>query len=93
MIPTNTLEELTKAEHDLQRSQVSLIREISKGNEKSRLHANTLQAMAAALVVVQGFIEGHADNKPKVSITASSAAVKVDPKGSVTAAAPKKRAK
>ena len=63
MIPTNTLEELTKAEYDLQRSQVSLIREISKGNEKSRLHANTLQAMAAALTVVQGFIESHADNK------------------------------
>ncbi len=63
MIPTNTLEELKKAEYDLQRSQVSLIRELGKGNEKSRLHAHTIQAMAAALTVVQGFIEGHEDNK------------------------------
>ena len=61
MIPTNTLEELTKAEYDLQRSQVSLIREMGKGNEKSRLHANTLQAMTSALIFVQGLIVNHAD--------------------------------
>jgi|TARA_R110000803_G_scaffold60011_2_gene119061 hypothetical protein len=63
MIPTNTLDELTKAEFDLQRSQVSLIREMGKGNEKSRLHANTLQAMTSALVFVQDLIINHADTK------------------------------
>lgn len=61
MIPTNTLDELQKAEFDLQRSQVSLIREMGKGNEKSRLHANTLQAMTSALIFVQGLIVNHAD--------------------------------
>ena len=61
MIPTNTLDELEKAEFDLQRSQVSLIREMGKGNEKSRLHANTLQAMTSALVFVQNLIFNHAD--------------------------------
>jgi hypothetical protein len=65
MIPTNTLEELKKAELDLQKSQVSLIREIGKGNEKSRLHANTLQAMSSALVDVQVLLAKHPDNKPK----------------------------
>jgi len=64
MIPTNTLEELHKAEFDLQRSQVSLVREMGKGNEKSRLHANTLQAMTSALVYVQAKILDHPDNKP-----------------------------
>jgi len=53
MIPTNTLEELYKAELDLQRSQVSLIREMGRGHEKSRLHAGTLQAMSSALSFVQ----------------------------------------
>lgn len=62
MIPTNSLEELEKAELDLQKSRVSLIREISKGNEKSRLHANTLQAMSLALKDVQALIE---EQKPK----------------------------
>ena len=52
MIPTNTLEELYKAELDLQRSQVSLIREMGRGHEKSRLHAGTLQAMSSALSFV-----------------------------------------
>ena len=66
MIPTNTLDELVKAEFDLQRSQVSLIREMGKGNEKSRLHANTLQAMSSALIFVQGLIVNHADNVPVV---------------------------
>ena len=61
MIPTNTLDELQKAEFDLQRSQVSLIREMGKGNEKSRLHANTLQAMTSALIFVKGLIVNHAD--------------------------------
>jgi len=65
MIPTNTLEELHKAEFDLQRSQVSLVREMGKGNEKSRLHANTLQAMTSALVYVQAKILSHPDNKPE----------------------------
>lgn len=62
MIPTNSLEELEKAELDLQKSRVSLIREIGKGNEKSRLHANTLQAMSLALKDVQALIE---EQKPK----------------------------
>jgi len=66
MIPTNTLDELEKAEFDLIRSQVSLVREMGKGNEKSRLHAGTLQAMSSALVFVQAKIKGHADNAPKV---------------------------
>jgi len=69
MIPTNTLEELYKAEFDLQRSQVSLVREMGKGNEKSRLHASTLQAMTSALVFVQDNIKGHADNvAPKTPV-------------------------
>jgi len=68
MIPTNTLEELKKAEFDLQRSQVSLIREIGKGNEKSRLHANTLQAMSSALVDVQALIMKHPDSNPKDTV-------------------------
>jgi hypothetical protein len=62
MIPTNTLEELHKAELDLQRSQVSLIREMGRGHEKSRLHAGTLQAMSSALTFVQDKIVGHPDN-------------------------------
>ena len=66
MIPTNTLEELHKAEFDLQRSQVSLVREMGKGNEKSRLHANTLQAMSSALILVKSLIDNHADNVPVV---------------------------
>jgi hypothetical protein len=65
MIPTNTLEELKKAELDLQKSQVSLIREIGKGNEKSRLHAHTLQAMSSALVDVQALIVRHPDSNPQ----------------------------
>jgi len=74
MIPTNTLDELTRAEYDLQRSQVSLIREIGKGNEKSRLHANTLQAMTSALVNVQALISNHAENIPiKVEVTKKKA--------------------
>lgn len=99
MIPTNPLEELLKAEYDLQRSQVSLIREIARGNEKSRLHAHTLQAMAASLVVVQGFIEGHADNQPKsvepakAEVVDTAAPVKVNPTGKGTGSAPKKKAK
>tara|TARA_R110000822_G_scaffold231204_2_gene363224 strand:- start:1447 stop:1674 length:228 start_codon:yes stop_codon:yes gene_type:complete len=64
MIPTNTLEELKKAELDLQKSQVSLIREIGRGNEKSRLHANTLQAMSSALIDVQALMANHVDNVP-----------------------------
>ena len=63
MIPTNSLEELQRAELDLHRSQVSLIREISKGNEKSRLHANTLQAMSSALKDVKALIQEHPDTK------------------------------
>ena len=49
MIPTNSLEELQRAELDLHRSQVSLIREIGKGNEKSRLqqHPDTKVPVAA----------------------------------------------
>lgn len=93
MIPTNPLEELLKAEYDLQRSQVSLIREIARGNEKSRLHAHTLQAMAASLVVVQSFIKGHADNQPKTVFEPAKAAVKVDLKAKGIASAPKKKAK
>lgn len=70
MIPTNSLEELEKAELDLQKSRVSLIREISKGNEKSRLHANTLQAMSLALKDVQALLE---EQKPK-AVPAKAAA-------------------
>jgi len=65
MIPTNTLEELYKAELDLQRSQVSLIREMGRGHEKSRLHAGTLQAMSSALSFVQDKI---LLQEPKVSV-------------------------
>ena len=65
MIPTNTMEELRKAELDLQKSTVSLIREIGKGNEKSRLHANTLQAMCSALREVQALIGTHVDEVSK----------------------------
>jgi hypothetical protein len=36
---------------------------MGKGNEKSRLHANTLQAMTSALVFVQDLIINHADTK------------------------------
>ena len=64
MIPTNSLDELKRAELDLQKSIVSLIREIGKGNEKSRLHANTLQAMSSALMDVQALIAKHPDNAP-----------------------------
>jgi hypothetical protein len=71
MIPTNTLEELHRAELDLQRSQVSLVREMGRGNEKSRLHAGTLQAMSSALTFVQDKIVGHIDNKP-VAVKAKS---------------------
>jgi hypothetical protein len=71
MIPTNTLEELHKAEFDLQRSQVSLVREMGRGHEKSRLHAGTLQAMSSALTFVQDKIVGHIDNKP-VAVKAKS---------------------
>jgi len=72
MIPTNTLEELHKAELDLQRSQVSLIREMGRGHEKSRLHAGTLQAMSSALSFVQNKISGHADTAPvKVTVAKS----------------------
>jgi hypothetical protein len=68
MIPTNTLEELYKAELDLQRSQVSLIREMGRGHEKSRLHAGTLQAMSSALSFVQDKI---LLQEPKVSVPAA----------------------
>jgi len=72
MIPTNTLEELYKAELDLQRSQVSLIREMGRGHEKSRLHAGTLQAMSSALSFVQDKLKGHADNvKTKAPVAKS----------------------
>jgi len=40
-----------------------LIREIGKGNEKSRLHANTLQAMSSALKDVKALIQEHPDTK------------------------------
>jgi len=71
MIPTNTLEELHRAELDLQRSQTSLVREMGRGHEKSRLHAGTLQAMSSALTFVQDKIVGHPDNKP-VAVKAKS---------------------
>ena len=67
MIPTNSLEELQRAELDLHRSQVSLIREIGKGNEKSRLHANTLQAMSSALKDVKDLMQQHPDTKVPVA--------------------------
>jgi hypothetical protein len=67
MIPTNSLEELQRAELDLHRSQVSLIREIGKGNEKSRLHANTLQAMSSALKDVKALMQQHTDTKVPVA--------------------------
>jgi len=73
MIPTNTLEELHKAELDLQRSQVSLIREMGRGHEKSRLHAGTLQAMSSALTFVQDKIVGHPDSKPVKAPVAAQA--------------------
>lgn len=71
MIPTNSLDELKRAELDLQKSIVSLIREIGKGNEKSRLHANTLQAMSSALINVQALIAKHPDNAPVVKPVAA----------------------
>jgi len=71
MIPTNTHEELMKAEFDLQRSTVSLIRELGKGNEKSRLHAVTLQALFATLREVQALIEMHPDTAKKAAPVAT----------------------
>lgn len=85
MIPTNTQEEIKKAEFDIQRSIVSLIRELGKGNEKSRLHAVTLQALFSTLRGVQERIEKEIE-EPKVSEPAKSAV-------GATSAAPKKKAK
>lgn len=81
MIPTNTQEEIKKAEFDIQRSIVSLIRELGKGNEKSRLHAVTLQALFSTLRGVQERIEKEIE-EPKVSEPAKA-----------TESAPKKKAK
>jgi hypothetical protein len=76
MIPTNTLEELHKAELDLQRTQVALIREMGRGNEKSRLHAGTLQALISTLSFVQDKISGHADNAPTKASPATNTKTK-----------------
>ena len=72
MIPTNTQEEIKKAEFDIQRSIVSLIRELGKGNEKSRLHAVTLQALFSTLRDVQARIEGEPKAAPKVAAPVTS---------------------
>jgi len=77
MIPTNTLDELYKAELDLQRSQVSLVREMGRGHEKSRLHAGTLQAMSSALGFVKDKIVDHPDNKVKIPAKVSTAVTSV----------------
>ena len=67
MIPTNTQEEIAKAEFDIQRSIVSLVRELGKGNEKSRLHATTLQALFSTLRDVQALIKKEPVAAPKVA--------------------------
>jgi len=72
MIPTNTQEEIKKAEFDIQRSIVSLIRELGKGNEKSRLHAVTLQALFSTLRDVQARIEEEPKAAPKVAAPVTS---------------------